>query len=109
MLKKTRLYVALSLIIQAVSFAALFLILCVKKKSIAYAFLAISALEGAAGAYLLKQVKDDSKEFDPEEILSDDFDLDESMLSSALNRFDESEDDDKESSEVELEDNASEN
>ena len=86
MLKKTRLYVAIALVVQAVSFAAMFIILCAKKKSIAYAFLALAALEGAAGAYLLKEIKDEEAEFDPEEFLDDDFELDDSMLSSALGR-----------------------
>ena len=61
MLKKTRLYVAIALVVQAVSFAAMFIILCAKKKSIAYAFLALAALEGAAGAYLLKEIKDEAR------------------------------------------------
>ena len=57
MIKKTRLYVGISLVVQAFSFLIMFLILCTKKKSVAAAFLAVAAMQGAAGAYLLYQEK----------------------------------------------------
>ena len=63
-MKKTRLYVGIALVVQAVSFAIMFIILCAKKKSIAAAFLAVAAMEGCAGGYLLWQYKEDMKELD---------------------------------------------
>ena len=49
-LKNSRPYVALALLIQSFTFFIMFIILCVKKKSIAAAFLAVAAMEGAARA-----------------------------------------------------------
>lgn len=60
MLKKTKLYVAVALMVQAISLFALFLSLWAKKKSIAGAFLAVATLEGAAGGYLLWQAKQEA-------------------------------------------------
>ena len=56
MLRETRLHVAVALMVQAVSFVLMFLILCVKKRSIAAAFLAVAAMNGVAGGYLLRQI-----------------------------------------------------
>ncbi|MBQ8551847.1 MAG: hypothetical protein IJ428_03430 [Clostridia bacterium] len=53
MLKKTKFYVGITLIVQAVSFAALFIALCRKKRSVANAILAIAAIGGITGAVLL--------------------------------------------------------
>ena len=53
MFKKTKLYVGVSLIVQAVTSLVMFFILLGKKKSIAAAFLALAAVSGAAGGYLL--------------------------------------------------------
>ncbi len=86
-LKETRLYIALALLIQSFTFFIMFIILCVKKKSIAAAFLAVSAAEGATGAYLLYQCKEDAAlEFDAERMLEEDagLDIDEAMLSADL-------------------------
>ena len=84
MIKKTRLYVGIALIVQAISSLIMFLILCTKKKSVAAAFLAVAAMEGACGAYLLYQEKADLKaeeEFDPSVYFGDDdFDFDDSMI-----------------------------
>lgn len=60
MLKKTKLYVAIALMVQSISLFALFLSLWAKKKSIAGAFLAVAALEGATGGYLLWQMKQEA-------------------------------------------------
>ena len=88
MIKKTRLYVGRSLIVQAFSVLIMFLILCTKKKSIAAAFLAVAAMEGAVGAYLLYQQRDDALEddsFDPSEFFADDeFDFDDSMINADI-------------------------
>lgn len=59
-IKETRLYVALALLVQSLAFFIMFLILCAKKKSIAAAFLAVSAMGGSAGAYLLYQLKEET-------------------------------------------------
>ena len=84
MIKKTRLYVGISLIVQAFSFLFMFLILCTKKKSIAAAFLAVAAMNGVAGAYLLYQHKselDEEEDFDPSLYFPDeDFEFDDSMV-----------------------------
>jgi hypothetical protein len=86
-LKNSRPYVALALLIQSFTFFIMFIILCVKKKSIAAAFLAVSAMEGAAGTYLLCQMKSEADaEFDPELALANDAGLDiaESALSAEI-------------------------
>ncbi len=84
MIKKTRLFVGIALVVQAVSFLFMFLILCTKKKSIAAAFLAVAAMEGLSGAYLLYQEKTDREEedaFDPSVYFGDEeFDFDDSMI-----------------------------
>ena len=72
-IKETRLYIALTLLIQSFAFFIMFIILCAKKKSIAAAFLAVSAAEGATGAYLLYQCKEDAG-----------LDIDEAMLCADL-------------------------
>lgn len=65
MIQENRLYIALALLAQSIAFFFVFLFLCFKKKSIAAAFLAVSAAEGGAAAYLLYQCKDDvSEEYD---------------------------------------------
>ena len=48
-MKKTKLYIAAALLIQAAAFIMLFIILCVKKKSIGEALLAVAFAGGAAG------------------------------------------------------------
>ena len=83
-LKETRLYIALALLVQAFAFFIMFIILCAKKKSIAGAFLAVSAMEGGTAALLLAQMREevgdeydavedalDEEEFDPADILAD--------------------------------------
>ena len=92
MLKKSRLVVSRSLLVQSFTLFILFIILCVKKKSIAAAFLAVSAMEGVAGAYLLHEAKEELEEndFDPSDYLDEDlfpdeeFELDDDMLKSNL-------------------------
>ncbi len=61
-LKNTRLYVALTLAIQSFTFFIMFIILCAKKKSIAAAFLAVSAMEGGTAAYLLYQLREEMRD-----------------------------------------------
>ena len=64
-LKETRLFVAMALLVQSVSFFIMFIILCAKKKSIAAAFLAVSAMGGSTAGYLLWQLKAETdREFD---------------------------------------------
>ena len=57
MFKKTKLFVGVSLLVQAVTSVVMFFILLGKKKSIAGAFLALAALTGAAGGYILYDCK----------------------------------------------------
>lgn len=53
MLNKNKFYLGMSFIVQAFSFAALFMVLCKKKRSIANAFLTVAAMGGIAGMALL--------------------------------------------------------
>ena len=58
MLKKYRFHIGLTLLVQSASFVVLFFMLYSKKKSLANTFLALSAIGGIAGAYLvLKEAK----------------------------------------------------
>jgi len=52
-LKKTRFYIALSLIVQSVSYIALFIMLYSRKRSFATAFLAVGAIGGSIGSFIL--------------------------------------------------------
>lgn len=88
MLKKSRFPVAVTLLVQSLAFFVLFIILCAKKKSIAGAFLAVAAMEGAAGTYLLcqmkKEIADTVVDFGDE-----DFEVDEAAVKADLERTDE--------------------
>jgi hypothetical protein len=57
MFKKTKLYVGVSLLVQAVSAVFMFFILLGKKKSLAGAFMALATVCGVAGGYLLYDCK----------------------------------------------------
>ncbi len=87
-LKETRLFVALALLVQSISFFIMFIILCVKKKSVAAAFLAVSAMSGSTAGYLLYQIKEETDaEFDAtkEALENDEFlDFDESRIMADL-------------------------
>ena len=61
MFKKTKLYVGVSLLVQAVSAVFMFFILVGKKKSISGAFMALATVCGVAGAYLLYDCKKDEE------------------------------------------------
>ncbi|MBQ3065036.1 MAG: hypothetical protein IJC98_02255 [Clostridia bacterium] len=57
-MKKYRFHIGLTLLVQSASFVVLFFMLYKKKKSLAGTFLALSAIGGIAGAYLvLKEAK----------------------------------------------------
>ena len=91
MLRKSRFFVGISLIVQAVTLSVLFLFFMFKKKSLAAALLAIAALEGATGAYLLAQLKEEEDEFDPADYLydyDDDLDFNEEDIAAELARDD---------------------
>lgn len=77
-IRESRPIIALSLAVQSFAFFIMFIILCVKKKSIAAAFLAVSAMEGATAGYLLWQLSEEtSAGLDAiGENLSDDSELD---------------------------------
>ena len=53
MLNRTKFYAGITLLVQSVSFLAMFIMLCRKKKSIANVCLAVAAAGGVAGALLL--------------------------------------------------------
>ena len=60
MIKKYRFHIGLTLLVQSASFIILFFMLYRKKKSLANTFLALSAIGGIAGAYLvLKEAKNE--------------------------------------------------
>ena len=59
--KKTKLYVSVSLLVQAVSALFMFFILLGKKKSLSSAFMALATVCGVAGAYLLYDCKKDEE------------------------------------------------
>ena len=61
MFKKTKLYVGISLLVRAVCSVVMFFILLGKKKSVAGAFLALAAVSGAAGGYLLYDCKQEEE------------------------------------------------
>ena len=65
MLRKSRLFVGITLVVQAIS------------------FLCLSAAEGAAGTYLLYQLKEEKKKARDTDYFDeiDEFDLDDSMIS----------------------------
>ena len=80
MLKKSRFFVGIALMVQAVTLTVFFILFMFKKKSIAAALLAVAALEGATGAYLLYQIQEEEEAdlFDPADYLynGDDFEFD---------------------------------
>lgn len=61
-MKKVRFYAAITLLVQSLSFAIIFIILYNKKRSLAKTFAALSAVGGLAGAYLLlRELKEKEK------------------------------------------------
>ena len=86
MFKKYKFTIGITLLVQSVSFIVLFFLLYKKKKSLANTFLALSAVGGIAGAYLvLKEAKaeveaceraaQDALEYDDFDDLDDEFDF----------------------------------
>lgn len=95
MLKNNKLYIAMSLLVSAFTSLVTFFVLLFKKKSIAGAFLAVAAISGTVGSYLLYECKQSGElkkedgcccdECDPEngeeeECDCDDCDIDESAF-----------------------------
>lgn len=64
MFKNTKFYVAIALIAQSIASLVAFIILATKKKGISAAFLAISGVSGAAGAYLMCECYNEEKDFE---------------------------------------------
>ena len=83
-MKKTRLYVGITLIVQAISFVFMFILLCAKKKSISAAFLAVSAMGGGAAAYLFYQLKEENDAIDAAQASLCDAELDEAAVAADL-------------------------
>lgn len=86
MLKKLKLPAAVALFVQSVTFFVLFLVLWAKKRSLAGAFLAVSAMGGLACGCLVAEMRREiaatTVEFD------DEFDMDESELKADLSADD---------------------
>ena len=87
MLKKLKLPAAVALFVQSLTFFVLFLVLWAKKRSLAGAFLAVSAMGGVACGCLVAQMRKEiaatTVEFD------DEFDMDEAELKADLSGDDE--------------------
>lgn len=61
-MKKFRFYAAVTLLVQSISFAIVFIVLYNKKKSLAKTFAALSVVGGIAGAWLLvREIKEKEK------------------------------------------------
>ncbi len=54
-LKNSKFYIGITLMVQAVTFAVLFLVFLTKKRSLSATFLALAAVSAIAGKYLLDQ------------------------------------------------------
>ena len=88
MLQKVKLPAAIALFVQSITFFVLFIVLWSKKKSLAGAFLAVSAMGGVACGCLVYQLRKEiaatTVELDDE-----DFDVDEVELRAELSADDE--------------------
>ena len=86
MMKKLKLPAAVALFVQSVTFFVLFLVLWAKKRSLAGAFLAVSAMGGLACGCLVAEMRREiaatTVEFD------DEFDMDEAELKADLSADD---------------------
>ena len=65
MLKRSKLYIGISLVASALTLVLTFIVLCIKKKNIGKAILAIAALEGSIGAALILSHLDDENKLSP--------------------------------------------
>lgn len=65
MLKRSKLYIGISLIASALTLVVTFIVLCIKKKSIGKAILGIAAIEGVGGAALILSYLDDESMLSP--------------------------------------------
>ena len=65
MLKRSKLYIGISLIASALTLVITFIVLCVKKKNIGKAMLAVAAIEGVGGAALVLSYLDDESLLSP--------------------------------------------
>lgn len=94
--KKSKLYIGITLVIQAISFISLFVMLYSKKRSYASAFLILGIIGGAIGAYLLylQKLEDDLEyEDDFGEFLRRKYDVNECFEDADFDTVDEPEDD----------------
>ncbi len=62
LLKKSRLILAVTMFVQAISMFVLFITQLARRRSLAYALLALATVETAAGGYLLWQWTEDEKD-----------------------------------------------
>ena len=63
MLKKTKLFIGIAFLVQAVTFLTIFVVLWIKKKSISKTFLIIGLLGGVAGTILTVKALKEDKQF----------------------------------------------
>ncbi|MBE6574225.1 MAG: hypothetical protein E7652_07515 [Ruminococcaceae bacterium] len=63
MLKKTKLFIGIAFLVQAVTFLTIFIVLWAKKKSISKTFLVIGLLGGVTGTVLTVKALKEDKQF----------------------------------------------
>lgn len=61
-MKKTKVTVAVALLVQAVTLFVLFILQAARRRSLAQAFLAVSAFTAAGGGYLIWQTREEARE-----------------------------------------------
>lgn len=60
-MKRTRLFVSIALFVQAITLFFLFILQATRRRSLAQAFLAVSAFAATGGAYLLWQEREEAR------------------------------------------------
>lgn len=63
MLKKTKFFVGIAFLVQAITFLTIFVVLLIKKKSVSKTFLIIGLLGGVTGTVLTVQALREDKQF----------------------------------------------
>lgn len=63
MLKKTKFFIGISLLVQSVTFLTIFFVLLIKKKSVSKTFLIVGLLGGVSGTVLTYKALKEDKQF----------------------------------------------
>lgn len=94
--KKSKLYIGITLVIQAISFITLFILLYSKKRRYATAFFALGIIGGAVGVYLLYMQKlEDETDYEDDfgDFLKREYGADENFDDADFDTVDEPDDD----------------